>query len=325
MQPRVESWLHHFRYYSILTIVAIKLLGTGLYIKGEKETFAFLGFCFGLGILFLAAKPCKTLEAHLHSSDSNCPPSIPQEFLEPTHTLSFLLPQWRKGYPSSDPKLFSHPCLLSTWGCCCGFFLCFASLVSYYSTQAFKEHSNILTPQSTNQQKYLTWLYILLCQHSHCSSLLPSQSSQELSTPTISTSFPFFLLPHQPRKTALDKVTVTFVLLNLTDASQFHHTNFLATFDTVDYQPVLKSFSLSPPWDHILLVYYLWPWFHRLLIPPSQAGFLNIRAPHGSILGSLLVFCCIIPEWSRLYRLLTLKCMSSQSACWALALHTDNY
>lgn len=163
----------------------------------------------------------------LHSSNSNCPPSIPQNFLDP-HTLSLSVCHNGEEYSSSDPKLFSHPCLPSIWGRCCGFFLCFASLASYSPPRPSKEHSNVLLdlPTSTNQPTKIPPLII-------CSSLpifpLLFSPSQPIFTGVVYThclyflSFLSFFYPTGLEKTALDKVTVTFVLLNLTDASQFHH------------------------------------------------------------------------------------------------------
>lgn len=222
MQPRVESWLHHFRWwYSILTIVAIKLLGTGLYIKGEKETFAFLGLLW-VGYSISCSQTMQNWLT-LHSSDSNCPPSIPQNFLNP-HTLSLSFCHNGEEYPSSDPKLFSHPCLLSIWGCCCGFFLCFASLVSYSPPRPSKEHLNILLhlSQPTNKNTSLDYAFFSVSIPIALLSF-PAKVHGSCLHPLSLLPFLSFFYPTSLEKTALDKVTVTFVLLNLTDASQFHH------------------------------------------------------------------------------------------------------
>ena len=137
----------------------------------------------------------------LHSSDSNCPPSIPQNFLNP-HTLSLSFCHNGEEYPSSDPKLFSHPCLLSIWGRCCGLFLCFASLASYSPPRPSKEHSNIFLHlnRPTNKNTSLDYTFFSASIPIALLSFPANVHRSCLHPLSLLPFLPFFLLPHQSRK-----------------------------------------------------------------------------------------------------------------------------
>ena len=102
----------------------------------------------------------------------------------------------------SDPKLFSHPCLLSIWGRCCGLFLCFASLASYSPPRPSKEHSNIFLHlnRPTNKNTSLDYTFFSASIPIALLSFPANVHRSCLHPLSLLPFLPFFLLPHQSRK-----------------------------------------------------------------------------------------------------------------------------
>ena len=205
--------------------------------------------------------------------------------------------------------------LPSICGRCSGGYPLFWIFSLLFSTQTFQtafKHPLIPSTlkQTTNKNTFLDYTLSSACIPITLLSLPAKVHKSYLHSLTLLPLLPFFLLPHQSRKTALAKVTMTFMLLNLT-LLNFVMFTFLAAFDAVDYWPILKLFSLSPTRPHTPgLLPSLWLWLHRLLF-----GFLllklllNIRTPHGSILGCLLFLFSTLSSQNDLYSLLIHKCI----------------